>query len=168
MFLGCRSKSGLWSRTIRCFSSIVWVTQGHWTLSSLFMSDMSPWVAKWQADLVNMSASIEIWTCVTIYIYLAACNLTSQMKVSLFWCCFTKLYTQHRICWTQWQREWLLSGLGDDVRIGVIMQFEAEKHFTGFWCHPWQWRESWPPDGHWPGPDVTISPLRSEAAPPWQ
>ena len=68
------------------------------------MSDMSPWVAKWQVNLVNMSASIEIWTCVTIYIYLAACNLTSQMKVSLFWCCFTKLYTRHRICWTQWQR----------------------------------------------------------------
>ena len=160
MFLGCRSRSGLWSRTIRCFSCMVWVTQGQWTLSSLFMSDMSPWVAKWQADLVNMSASIEIWTCVTIYIYLAACNLTSQMKVSLFW-----NFTPHIEFAELNGREWLLSGLGDDVRIGVIMQFEAEKHFTGFWCHPWQWGESWPPNGQ---ALMSPSPLRSEATPPWQ
>ena len=103
------------------------------------MSDMSLWVAKCQ---VNMSASIEIWTSVTIYIYLAACNLTSQMNVSQY--CLKKLYTFNRnYCvlvssWGQWQcKEW-----SDDAVLG-------EKHFTGFWCHPWQWLgggESWPHD----------------------
>ena len=139
---------------------------GHRTLSSLFMSDMSLWVAKCQ---VNMSASIEIWTCVTIYIYLAACNLTSQMKVSLFWCCFTKLYTQHRICWTQWQRVVIVWSRGrcedwsDDAVWGreafywiLMSSMTMTRVMTTWWSLARPWCHNITPE-EWGRPSLTIT-----------
>ena len=138
---------------VRCCGCFMFVT-GHWTLISLFMSDMSLWVAKCQ---VNMSASIEIWTSVTIYIYLAACNLTSQMNVSQF--CLKKLYTFNRnYCvlvpsWGQWQcKEW-----SDDAVWGrsILLDFdvihdnglaeESHDHMTRVSQSPEEWCLVMPP-----------------------
>ena len=119
---------------VRCCGCFMFVT-GHWTLISLFMSDMSLWVAKCQ---VNMSASIEIWTSVTIYIYLAACNLTSQMNVSQY--CLKKLYTFNRnycVLVSSWGqcKEW-----SDDAVWGrsILLDFDVI-HDNGHMTRP-----SWP------------------------